>query len=125
MLTQEQKIARLRVLIDENENTRKPESDTTLEAYLSQAGDKILDRLYPFRQPKEIVDGEEVWEERYITIPTKYEQLQLKIAAYLLNKRGAEGEVQHIENGVHRNYGDADVPETMLAGIAPFIGVVR
>lgn len=125
MMTQEQKIARLRVLLDENEATRKPESETTLEAYLSQAGDKILDRLYPFRQPTKIVDGEEVWEERYITIPTKYEQLQLKIAAYLLNKRGAEGEVQHIENGVHRNYGDADVPETMLAGIAPFIGVVR
>ena len=120
----EKKIRKLRVLIGETAKTKNPEEAETLSIYLEMAGDKILERLYPFRQP-ETVDGEEVWPEKYVKVPTKYEMLQLKIAAYLLNKRGAEGEVQHIENGVHRNYGDSDVPEAMLTAIAPFIGIPK
>lgn len=118
------KIRKLRVLIGETAKTKHPENDETLSIYLEMAGDKILERLYPYRQP-ETVDGEEVWPEKYVKVPTKYEALQLKIATYLLNKRGAEGQVQHIENGVHRNYGDADVPESMLTAIAPFIGIPK
>ena len=118
----DRKIVKLRVLIGENSRTRNPEDAEVLSIYLEMAGDKILERLYPYRQPI-IVNGEEVWPEKYTKIPLKYVPLQLKIAAYMLNKRGAEGEVQHIENGVHRNYGDADIPEAMLSSIAPYIGI--
>ena len=110
-MTQEQKLERLRVLIDD---TSGREDLNTLSVYLDMAGAKILERLYPY---KENWDGLEV--------PDKYAMLQLKIAAYMLNKRGAEGQVQHIENGVHRNYGDADVPESMLASVAPFVGIPK
>ena len=107
-----QKIDMLRIFIGETEYTKQKEESAVLAAYLDLAGAKILERLYPYKE-----DYEE------LEIPSKYNMLQLKIAAYLLNKRGAEGEVQHIENGVHRNYGDADIPEAMLASVAPFIGI--
>lgn len=85
-----------------------------LEVYLELAAQKILNRMYPY---KENYDGMEV--------PDRYVSIQLNVATYMLNKRGAEGQVQHIENGVHRNYGDADVPESMLASIAPFVGIPK
>lgn len=118
-MTYEQKVAMLRVLIGETEKTKRPEPEEVLSVYLDQAADKILDRLYPFRDYGELAAKSPEGD----PLPEKYHMLQLKIAAYLLNKRGAEGEVQHIENGVHRNYGDADVPEAMLSGIAPYIGI--
>lgn len=110
-MTPEKKIKTLRVLIGD---FKYKEGFETLSVYLDMAGAKILERLYPY---KENWDGLEV--------PDKYAMLQLKIAAYMLNKRGAEGQVQHIENGVHRNYGDADVPESMLASVAPFVGIPK
>lgn len=108
-MTEEKKREMLRTLIGDSSYK---EDFQTLSVYLDMAGAKILERLYPY---KENWDGLEV--------PDKYAMLQLKIAAYMLNKRGAEGQVQHIENGVHRNYGDADVPESMLSSVAPFIGI--
>lgn len=110
-MTQEKKLEKLRILIDDSS---EKEDLYTLSVYLDMAGAKILERLYPY---KENWDGLEV--------PDKYAMLQLKIATYMLNKRGAEGQVQHIENGVHRNYGDADVPESMLASVAPFVGIPK
>lgn len=110
-MTQEKKLEMLRILIDDSSAKEDP---YTLSVYLDMAGAKILERLYPY---KENWDGLEV--------PDKYAMLQLKIAAYMLNKRGAEGQVQHIENGVHRNYGDADVPESMLSSVAPFVGIPK
>ena len=120
-MTEEKKIQTLRVMIGD---TASREDAGTLSVYLDLAGAKILERLYPFREP-EIVNGEEVWPEKWNRVPVKYEQLQLKIATYLLNKRGAEGQIQHIENGIHRNYGDADIPENMLSDIVPFARAIR
>lgn len=120
-MSHERKIEMLRALIGD---TNSKEDSGVLSVYLEMAGAKILERLYPFREPV-IVNGEEVWPENWNKVPAKYEMLQLKIANYLWNKIGAEGQVQHIENGVHRNYGDADVPESMLSSIAPFAGVPK
>ena len=84
-----------------------------LEVYLELAAQKILNRMYPF---VENYDGLEV--------PDRYVGIQLKIANYMLNKRGAEGQIQHIENGIHRNYGAADIPDGMLQEIMPFVQVI-
>ena len=127
-MTRTQKLSMLRVMIGETPRTRRPEDDETLSVYLDMAGAKIMERLYPFADDYSAIhppgsgqtDGDPT--ETY-AVPEKYHMLQIKIATYLLNKRGAEGEVQHIENGTHRNYGDADVPEAMLSAIAPFVGV--
>ena len=90
------------------------EEEDILSIYLDIAGDKILNRMYPYIED---YTGMEV--------PDRYAMIQLNVAAYLLNKRGAEGEIQHIENGVHRNYGSADVPDGMLKDIHPFCQVIR
>ena len=108
-MTQEAKIARLRVMIDD-----QGDSDETLSVFLDLAGDKILNRMYPY---KDDYTGLEV--------PDRYVNVQLKVAAYMLDKRGAEGQIQHIENGIHRNYGDADIPNGMLQEIVPFCQAIR
>ena len=56
-------------------------------------------------------------------VPTKYEYRQCEIAAFLLNKRGAEGQTAHNENGVGRSYEGGNIPASMLADIAPYCGV--
>lgn len=131
-MTESQKLTTLRTMIGETSKTRNGEEDDTLTAYLALAGGKILERLYPFVEDYSELPGGKVYDaDGNVTevipypVPAKYELLQLKIAAYMLNKRGAEGEVQHIENGVHRNYGDADIPEAMLSGLAPFVGIPK
>ena len=108
-MTEDQKIEMLRAMTDGMDDSRE-----TLSVYLQLAGDKVLNRLYPF---KEDYSGMEV--------PGRYVSVQLKVAAYMLNKRGAEGQIQHIENGVHRNYGSADIPNDMLQEIVPYAQAIR
>lgn len=85
-------------------------SDDVLLTYLTIAGRKILNRAYPYEDVEEV--------------PKKYEVLQCEIAAYLLNKRGAEGETSHSENGISRVYESADVPESLMSNIIPSVGVI-
>ena len=92
------------------------ETDTAVcRTYLTLAAVKITRRLYPFGAPNDFCPAD---------IPVKYAVNQVDIAAYLMNKRGAEGQIGHSENGISRTYGDADVPESMLRGIVPYVGVV-
>lgn len=81
-------------------------------AYLDFAGEKVLRRAYPFDPTQTIV-------------PDKYHGIQVQIAAYLLNKRGAEGETSHSENGISRAYEDGDVPASLLRDIVPFASTFR
>lgn len=108
-MDREQKITWLSRLIDDPE-----ENPDILGLYLDLAGDKILNRMYPF-----------VTDYTGLTVPDRYVMMQMNIAVYLLNKRGAEGQIQHIENGIHRNYGNADVPADMLKDIVPMAQVIR
>jgi hypothetical protein len=87
------------------------DTDDVLLAYLDIAGSKIINRAYPY--------DSDVTE-----VPSRYGFLQCEIAAYLLNKRGAEGQTAHSENGVSRTYESADVPESMLGAVVPFCGVI-
>jgi hypothetical protein len=76
---------------------------------LELAEQKIIEKLYPFDDTK-------------TTIPERYQTKQVEIALFLYNKRGAEGEVSHNENGMNRTYENADVPESLMRGIAPYCG---
>ena len=84
------------------------QDDDILSAYLDIAGDRILERVYPYKH------GEE------LEVPAKYQSTQLEIAAYLLNKRGAEGESAHSENGINRSYESSSVPMSMLKHVIPY-----
>ena len=86
-------------------------TDNELEDILESAKAVILSRRFPFgEQPAEIED--------------KYKDLQIRIAVEMFNKRGAEGEIAHNENGVSRSYASANVSEDLLKEITPKAGVV-
>lgn len=86
-------------------------NEAVLSTYLAIAGNKVCRKAYPFDPAQTIV-------------PAQYEIIQLEIAAYLLNKRGAEGETVHLENGISRHYEDGDVPPSLLRDITPFSAVL-
>lgn len=86
--------------------------ETVLIDLLSDATEIVLNRRYPFVQE----------EDRPTEVPARYTSILYRIALELYSKRGAEGEVQHIENGVHRNYSSADVSPELLRQIIPVAG---
>ncbi len=98
-------LERLKIRITENT------TDIELEDLLESAKAVILSRRFPFgEQPTEIED--------------RYKDLQIRIAVEMFNKRGAEGETSHSENGVSRSYSSASVSEELLREITPKAGVV-
>ena len=102
------KLSTLKVLLGVTDTSE----DQLLLTFLSLAEEKILERLYPY-------DGEKN------ELPQRYSGKQLEIAVYLYNKQGAEGQIVHSENGISRTYESADVPESMLRGMAPFVGGIK
>jgi hypothetical protein len=109
-MTEVEKLSLLRAMVG-TPNTDENWSDDVLISYLTIAGRKIINRAYPY--------DDEVTE-----VPRRYGYLQCEIACYLLNKRGAEGQTAHSENGVSRSYESADVPESMLSEVIPHVGVL-
>ena len=89
------------------------EEKETLTVYLSLAEEVVLNKLYPFGYQENK------------SIPSKYDYKVCEVACYLFNKRGAEGQTGHSENGISRSYESASVPESMLKEITPFVGVIK
>lgn len=92
------------------------EDDAVLLSYLDQAKEMIVTRMFPYATEEEI---------EYATVPKRFEYKQVRIALYLLNKRGAEGETLHNENGISRRYRNGDLPDEMLADVLPCVGIPR
>ena len=108
-MTEVEKLSLLRVMVGQpNEGDW---SDEVLTSYLTIAGRKIINRAYPYN-------------DTVTEVPRRYGYLQCDIAAYLLNKRGAEGQTAHSENGISRSYASADVPDAMLSEVTPHVGVL-
>ena len=78
-------------------------------AYLKAAERTIINLAFPFGTGKE-------------TMPERYENEQIEIAQYFINKMGAEGELSHSEGGVTRTYGSDDIPASLRARITPKVG---
>lgn len=100
MMEQHEKEAMVNALCGETDPNQ-------LSAYLALAADKILNKRYPFGRK-----GDE-------TVPSKYETLQCQIAAYLLNKRGMEGQTGHTESATTMQFESGDVPNSMLDAVIP------
>ena len=105
-MTDEEKLIALKAMVGGSD------TDEVLSTYLMLAGKKIIARAFPY-------------DETVTAVPAKYEALQCEIAAYMLNKRGAEGQTAHTENGISRAYENADVPSSMLKIVTPHCGVIR
>lgn len=87
------------------------DEDVILTSYLALSKSAIMRKLYPFNN-----DATEM--------PGKYDRLQVEIAVFLWNKRGAEGEQVHKENGIDRTYEGAYIPDSMLKTVIPYVGVL-
>ena len=105
-MTDTEKLTYLRAMVGGSD------TDEVLSTYLVVAGKKIIARAYPY-------------DDTVTEVPDKYDTLQCEIAAYLLNKRGAEGQTQQSENGSTRSYENADVPASMLKVVTPHCGVIK
>lgn len=102
-MTDEEKLTMLKSMTEETDND-------VLSTYLTLAKGVVLSRAYPYTEEYKV--------------PAKYDTVHVEIAAYMLNKRGAEGETAHSENGVSRSYEDGDIPPTLLRRILPMAGVI-
>lgn len=85
------------------------EDKAILEAELREAEALILNRMYPFGYPEDMV------------LPVRYERLQIKLAIELYTQRGAEGQASHTENGTTRTWPSVS---RILSQIAPHCGSV-
>ena len=89
-------LERLKIRIPEEEN------EALLKEVLETAKEFILTHMYPLEDDVS----------KYL-VPLEYNSLTLDIAVELYNKRGAEGEVAHSENGVSRTYDSASVSSAL------------
>ena len=105
-----QKLDVLRALCGQNVDVLE---DDILEEYLEQAAEIILQRCYPA-----------TFDVTGLIVPRRYSRLQCDIANELIQKRGAEGESHHGEDGVSRSYENAGISRTLLKRIVPFAHVL-
>ena len=87
--------------------------ENTISRFLSMAGETIYSYVDPYRQSSK----EKVLE--------MYGATQIKAAAYYLNKRGAEGQSAHTENGIARTYENGDLPSSLLRELTPICGMTK
>ena len=88
-----------------------PDTDTdeVLDNVLADAEALVLNRMYPFGYP----DG--------TIVPSRYERIQIQLAAELYSRRGAEGQTGHSENGITRNW---PATSALLQHVLPHVGSV-
>ena len=106
-MNQTEKMERLKIML-------KPDtvSDEELTALLEITKGAILNRRYPSGYS----DKTEV--------PVKYEHIQLQACVQLFNKKGAEGQSAHSENGISRTYESGDISYSLLSQVLPMAGSV-
>ena len=86
-------------------------TDAAIAVYLNLACNAMLERLYPYDSAKGTED-----------IPERYDTIQCELAARYYLRRGGQGEINHEENGVNRQYASAD-DEDILRRLTPFAKV--
>lgn len=104
-MTEAEMIALVQSIVDDTRAT-----DALVTTYLRLAKERMLARLYPFGRGTQ--DG----------IPTEWQTLQCELAARMWLRRGGEGEIVHIENGVHRHYHSVS-DEDLLGQLTPVCGL--
>ena len=106
-MTNEEKLTSLEALISPDTADK-----ALLTRYIMLAEGIVLNRRYPYGAPEGA------------TVPKQYENIQLLIALELFSKRGAEGQIEHDENGIGRKYESPHVSYSLLRRITPIVGSV-
>ena len=107
-MTNDEKIKHLKVMLLPEEPT-----DEELNTLLFLTKGAILNARYPFGYTAED------------EVPEKYEHIQLQACVSLFNKKGAEGQTAHDEQGIKRTYEAGDIPESLLKRVMPVAGSVH
>ena len=105
-MNQSEKLSMLKSMLNEDV------SDKELEALLTITKGAILNRRYPQGYESDM------------EVPSKYEYLQLQACVQLFNKKGAEGQSSHGENGITRVYEPGDISYDLLKQVLPMCGSV-
>lgn len=92
--------------------TMEPD-ERILEDCLESAKNAILARRFPFCD----------WHSEIL--PSRYEDLQFRIALDLYNKIGGEGQISHSENGVSRSWESSWISQQLLNEVTPLVGVPK
>ena len=104
-MTDSEKITTVRTLVENDPDA----TDETIAVYLNFARGSMLERLYPFDPDAEY-------------IPSRYDTIECELAARYFLRRGGQGEINHEENGVNRQYGSVDDAD-ILNRLTPFAKV--
>ena len=104
-MTDQEMIAAIQALVADSR------LDAFAEHYLAIAQEAVVARIYP-------LSDDASWSD----VPEKFHARTVEIAVYLVNKRGAEGEVAHSESGVSRTYESAGIPKSYFVGMTPHAG---
>lgn len=106
-MTGSEKTVMVRTLVENDAEA----TDAIIAVYLNLACNAMLERLYPY-------DSEKTSED----IPERYDTIQCELAARYYLRRGGQGEINHEENGVNRQYSSVD-DEDILRRLTPFAKV--
>lgn len=75
----------------------KEATDALIAVYLDDAKSAILRQRYPFGIPETVTD-----------VPSKYEDIQCRLAERYFLRQGIGGQNVSIENGIHKHYESVD-----------------
>lgn len=106
-MTNAEKIAMVKTLVENDAEA----TDAVVTVYLNLACNAMLERLYPFHTDKVATD-----------IPERYDTIQCELAARYFLRRGGQGEINHEENSVNRQWASVD-DEDILKRLTPFVKV--
>ena len=106
-MTSNEKVAMVQTLVESDPLA----TAEVVGVYLRLAHNAMLERLFPYDSEKDEGD-----------IPVRYDAIQCELAARYFLRRGGQGEVNHEENGVNRQYGTVDDAD-ILNRLTPFAKV--
>ena len=104
-MTDAEKITMVQTLVESDPGA----TDDVVSVYLNLACNAMLERLYPYDSDK-------------TEIPSRYDTIECELAARYFLRRGGQGEINHEENGVNRQYGSVD-DEDILKRLTPYAKV--